>query len=70
MDVWLLSSMGFVAGALLEYAVLLWLRYDSKVKDEKEAARGCRRLDTWALIAFLLATFVFIIAYSSYVKQL
>jgi hypothetical protein len=52
MDVWLLSCMGFVAAALLEFAALLWIKYDrgenGKTKVNKkieQVDKRCRRLD-------------------------
>jgi hypothetical protein len=52
MDVWMLSCMGFVASALLEFAALLWIKYDRGGNGKKgssskmdEVDKRCRRLD-------------------------
>jgi hypothetical protein len=52
MDVWMLSCMGFVASALLEFATLLWIKYDRggyrKTKGNKkkeEVDKRCETLD-------------------------
>jgi hypothetical protein len=54
MDVWLLSCMGFVAAGLLEFAALLWIKYErggngkkrgSSEKEKVEVDKRCRRLD-------------------------
>jgi hypothetical protein len=52
MDVWMLSCMRFVASALLEFAALLWIKYDrggngknKGSKKKEEVHKRCERLD-------------------------
>jgi hypothetical protein len=72
LDIWLLSCMGFVAAALLEYAVLLNIKYG---RDEKNKRRGitkrevdkkCKKLDRMALILFSVANALFNLCYFSH----
>ena len=62
MDLWLLLCMGFVALALFEYAVLLTIRFGKqhKITADKRgnksdvvAENRCRKIDRYALRAFL-----------------
>ena len=55
MDVWILSCMGFVAGALLEYAILLWLQFHKGQEKKSRLIQRCRRLDRAALTVFATA---------------
>jgi hypothetical protein len=73
MDIWLLSCMGFVSLALLEYAALLWIKYDrgdekNKIKcaTKKEVDKRCRRLDKLALVLFIVANALFNLCYWIY----
>ncbi len=63
--------MGFVASALLEYALMLWMRYHRLRSDgsEKQVAvlvARCRRFDRAALVIFLLAMLSFNLVYWSH----
>ena len=62
MDAWLLLCMGFVALALLEYAVLLTIRFGKqhKIIADKRGNKSdivsenkCRKIDRYALRVFL-----------------
>lgn len=72
MDIWLLSCMGFVAAALLEYAVLLQIKYrqDKKNKTKaitkREVDKICKRLDKLAMVLFIMTKALFNVCYWSY----
>ena len=65
MDMWLLLCMLFVALALFEYAIMLTIRFGKQDKNRSANKNGtiddfvaemkCRKIDRWALRAFLAA---------------
>jgi hypothetical protein len=72
MDVWLLSCMGFVSLALLEYAVLLKIMFGQDEKNmakdafKREINKKCKRLDKLAMVVFIAANALFNGYYWSY----
>ena len=73
----MLQCIIFVASALFEYAVLVTIRFGKQNKvndsmiglhDETEAVGRCRKIDRYALRAFIVLFALVICGYISFVK--
>ena len=69
LDIWLLLSMIFVALATFEYAVLLAIKFrkqsegTKKEVDNRRRMEKCRKIDRYALRAFIVVYGVAVLAY-------